>query len=89
MASSALSRSITCRASAASRLCTDSSAFDSSSSQSPPISEMRAWTCTRSSSKADTICAMATSRPRPAAMAAPREYSPARDSDRYSFATLL
>ena len=62
MASSALSRSITSRASAASRPCTDSSALDSSSSQSPPISEIRAWTWTRSSSKADTICAMARSR---------------------------
>ena len=61
MASSARSRSITSRASAASRSCTDSSALASSSSQIPPISEIRAWTCTRSSSKAETMCAMPTS----------------------------
>ena len=75
IASSALSRSTTSRASAASRACTDSSALDKSSSASPPISEIRAWTWIRSSSKAETICAM----PKPR-LAFTAQYSPARNT---------
>ena len=63
IASSVRSRSITSRASAASRPCTDCSALASRSSPIPPISEIRAWTWTSSSSKIDTTCAMPRSSP--------------------------